>query len=130
LPIHRISEDSWTHQLRDAQLPSDLYKQRSAINRYFDQALDLAESHDIESVMRYALRRIASTVIRKDNWEYFEAHLCRVAFAHPNTMQDIAEILATYRRYGYPINRTRITRVCQKTIEYAAPLGHHSEVAW
>jgi hypothetical protein len=128
--VQEISEDYWTHQLRSFEISRSGKKQLSDINHYFELSRDLAKRNSDESVMTYALKRIASTIIRKENWSIFESHICHVAMAYPNTLQIFTRLMGTYAKYRYPINRNRLSRVVNAIIEDHAPLGHHSEVVW
>lgn len=128
--VIEISDDYWTHQLRNFSIATGVRRQSSDINHYFELAKELAQKNSDESVMVYALKRILSTIIRKECWDIFEAHVCHLAIAYPNTLQTIARLFSTYARVGYSINRTRLSRLVNAVIEDHAPLGHHSEVAW
>jgi hypothetical protein len=128
--VEELEEDAWTHTIRNFSIAPDGQRQRSDVNHFFEIARDLARCHPSESVMTYALRRVSSVILRKDNWAPFEAHLCLVAGAHPVTLQTIARLLSTYERLGYPLNKTRLSRLINSLISDHAPLEHHSEVAW
>ena len=125
-----LREDTWTHALRSFTIAPDGQRQRSDINHYFDVARDLAGTHEDESVMVYALRRAGSVIVRTENWAPFEAQLCLVAAAHPVTLQTVARLLSTYARLGYPISKSRLSRLINSLISEHAPLEHHSEVVW
>lgn len=128
--VIELSDDFWTHQLRNFSIASGGRRQCSDINHFFELAKELAKKNVDESVMVYALKRVSSTIIRKECWGSFEAHVCHVALAYPNTLQTIARLLSTYARIGYPVDLTRLARLVNAAIEDHAPLGHHSEVAW
>jgi hypothetical protein len=128
--VHEISEDSWTHRLRSFNIADSGKKQRSDLNHFFDFALELGHQFVDESVIKYALRKVSATVIRRENWSLFEAHLCRLAVGYPHALQNIARILATYHLYGYPLCAEAIGRFCNAIVIEQASLGHHSEVAW
>jgi hypothetical protein len=125
-----FEEDSWTHKLRSADIASDGQRQRSDLNHYFELAREISRDYTDESVMVYALRKLGSTIVRKDNWATFEAQLCLVAAAHPVSLQTIARLLSTYAGLGYPVDRRRLSRLVNSLISEHAPLEHHSEVAW
>lgn len=128
--VEDLEEDSWTHVLRGFSIATAGKKQRSDVNHFFELARDLAKKHEDESVMVYALRRVSSVIVRKENWTSFEAHLCRVAPAHPVTLQPISRVLSTYAGLGYPIDKTRLSRLVNALLGEHAPIEHHSEVAW
>jgi hypothetical protein len=128
--VIEITDDYWPHRLRSFEIAGAGRKQTSDIHHFFELAKELARSNADESVMLYALRRVSSTVVRRESWEAFEAHICHVALAYPNTLQTVARLLSTYAQVGYPLQRPRLSRFVNAVIEDHAPLGHHSEVAW
>jgi hypothetical protein len=128
--VIEITDDYWTHQLRSLSIANSGRRQVSDINHFFELAKDLARRHLDENVITYALKRVSSVLIRKENWNSFEAHVCHVAMAYPNTLQTVARLLSTYARVGYPINQNRLQRTINAVVQDHAQLGHHSEVAW
>lgn len=128
--VFNLIDDYWTHQLRSFEFRSAVRPQKFDINHFFELSKELAQRYSDENVMAYALKRVSSEVIRRENWAGFEAHLCHVALAYPNTLQTVSRILATYRYHGYPIGKSRIARLVKVLIQDHAPLGHHFEVAW
>lgn len=128
--VLEITEDYWPHQIRNFQISKSSRRQASDIHHFFELTKNLARQNSSESVMPYALKRIYSTVVKKANWEIFEAHLCHAAYGYPNTLQTVVRILSTYGRFKFPINRDRLELLFNALISEHAPLGHHSEVAW
>ena len=128
--VIEISDEYWTHQLRSFEIALSGRKQASDIHHFFELSKELAKQNSDESVMAYALKKASSVLIKKENWKYFEAHLCQVALAYPNTLQIVARIFSTYSRAGYKIDFAKIARSLNAVIEDHSPLGHHSEVVW
>jgi len=128
--VLEISEDYWPHQLRSFTISEAGRKQAADIHHFFELAKELARKNKDENVMAYALKRASSVLIRKENWSVFEAHLCHVALAYPNTLQILARVLSTYSGVGYRLNKTALERLVNAIIQEHAPLEHHSEVAW
>lgn len=129
-PVSEIVDDYWTHQLRSFEIDKRARKQRSDIHHFFELAKAIAAKNADENVMTYALKRASSVLIKPENWESFEAHICHVALSHPNTLQTIAQIFATYKFHAYKLNGRRIQRTLNALVVEHAALGHHSEVAW
>lgn len=129
-PVSEIVDDYWTHQLRSFEIEKNGKKQRSDIHHFFELAKDIATKNADENVMTYALKRASSVLIKPENWELFEARICHIALSHPNTLQTIAQILATYKFHAYKLNTPRIQRTLNAIVIEHAALGHHSEVAW
>lgn len=130
IPIHTLTDDVWTHPIRALEIPGKGLAQLNAIHNYFDTVLTMSRVHPDESVVKYALRKISSVIVTKENWPSFEAHLLRAALAQPTALQVVAAFLCTYQKYGYPIDRKAIGKICAQIIEKASSLNHHSEVIW
>lgn len=129
-PVSEIVDDYWTHQLHSFSIDKQARKQKTDLHHFFELAKDLAAKNRDENVMMYALKRASSVLIKPENWEIFEAHICHVAMSHPNTLQTIAQILCTYKFHAYELNKKRIHRTLNALIAEHGSLGHHSEVAW
>jgi hypothetical protein len=129
-PVQDLVDDYWSHQLRSFELAKEGRRQRSDIHHFFELAKDLAAKNSDENVMTYALKRASSVIVRHENWDVFEARICHAALSHPNTLQTVSQIFATYRHHGYRLNQVRIRRTINALISEHAALGHHSEVAW
>ncbi len=129
-PVSEIVDDYWTHQLHSFAIEKKARKQKTDLHHFFELAKNLAAKNKDENVMTYALKRAASVLIKPENWEIFEAHICHVAMSHPNTLQTVAQILWTYKFYSYELNQPRIQRTLNALIAEHCALGHHSEVAW
>ncbi|MEN4952820.1 RNA-directed DNA polymerase [Stenotrophomonas sp. TWI819] len=125
-----LADDLWTHELRAFQISGKATTQSRDLHYFLEIAKRTAARNTDESVMLYAIKKAASKVIRRENWKSFVAHLCHVAIAYPNTLQQVERILSTYVRIGYPIDRGALGRLANSIIEEHAPLNHHSEVAW
>lgn len=127
--VSKIVDDYWTHQLRRFEIDKSNRKQRSDIHHFFELAKDLAGKNAGENVMTYALKRASSILIRRENWDAFEAHLCHISLSYPNTLQTVSQIFATYKFHSCKLNSRRIQRTLDAlTVEHAA-LGHQSEAA-
>lgn len=125
-----LSDDLWSHQLRAFSISNRSKAQARDLHHLFELAKRLARENTDESVMLYALKRASSIVVRPENWATFVAHLCHVAIAYPNTLQQIETMISTYVDIGYPIKKEPLGRLVNSIIKEHAPLSHHSEVAW
>ncbi|WP_224045060.1 RNA-directed DNA polymerase [Paraburkholderia unamae] len=128
--ILEITEDFWSHRLRDFSIAKGGSRQASDFSHFFELAKELARVNSDESVMMYALKKASSVIVRKQNWDRFEAHVCQVAMGYPNTLQTVARLFSTYKAVGYKLGQIRLSRFVNALIEDHAPYGHHSEVAW
>ncbi|MBC8726110.1 RNA-directed DNA polymerase [Paraburkholderia sp. 31.1] len=128
--VLEITDDFWSHRLRNFSISKNGTRQASDFSHFFELAKELARLNADESVMIYALKKASSVIVRKQNWDRFEAHVCQVAMGYPNTLQTVARLFSTYKSVGYSIGKIRLSRFINAVIEDHAPLGHHSEVAW
>ena len=128
--VSEIADDFWVYEIRSFDFGKTRKAQRTSIHQFFELAKILARKNADENVMTYALKRASSVLIKPENWDAFEANLCHTAISHPNTLQTIAQIFATYKHHGYRLNSQRIQRTLQALIHDHSPLGHHSELAW
>lgn len=132
ISCEKLMEDAWTHSFSEYELAPDRVKQRRQLTHYFDMAFSMAEKELEQNVMQFAIRKMQSEIIKKDNWPVFEAFLLRSALAYPNTIQDVVLIADTYFRYGYPlqISPRGWRGVINNIICEHASAKHESEVAW
>lgn len=127
-----LAHDPWVHAFDTFEFAQSRSLQRRDLHRFFDMAFSLAQQHDDESVMQYALRRIEGEIVKLPNWDVLSAYLMRCMATYPNTMQVCVEIIDTYRRYlpAGVFNARRWDKFIPAQIAYFAPLERHSEVAW
>jgi len=125
-----LEVDSWVHELRHFDFSHTKSRQAQELHHFFQIAFAHANRHQNESVMKFALRRVAVELIRKDNWKLFESYLLRVANTYPDTLQLVAQFLCTYREVGFSIDLVALRRTLEALLREHAPYGHHSEVAW
>ncbi|MCB5207724.1 RNA-directed DNA polymerase [Methylovorus mays] len=130
MEIELLAEETWKYSLQQFSFEYSKKNQRNSINHYFDLAYRSAKNHTDENVMVYAVKKLKSQIIKKENWDLFEAYLCRILLTYPNTIQDISQILTTYQKYDYPLNDVRLKRTINQIIIDHALFDHHSEIAW
>lgn len=125
-----LIEESWKYKIKGANFADAHIAQRGDIHKFFEDLIALEKAYRDESVVKYGLKIASSSIIKRQNWQVFEAYLLHCGFAYPNSLQTIASLLATYGRYDYPLDRKSIARFCNHTVQTHAPNEHHSEVAW
>lgn len=128
--IDALEVDSWVHELRHFDFSHTKSRQAQELHHFFQIAFAHASHHQNESVMKFALRRVAVELIRKDNWKLFESYLLRVANTYPDTLQLVAQFLCTYREAGFSIDLVALRRTLETLLREHVPYGRHSEVAW
>jgi hypothetical protein len=130
VPVEQLEVDSWVHELRQFPFSHTKSRQQPELHHFFNLAFRLAAAHAGESVMKFALRRVAVEVIRRESWATFESYLLRTAVAFPDTLQLVSQFFATYRRFGYEIDKSAVKRALETILSEGAGFGRHSETAW
>jgi hypothetical protein len=122
--------ESWKYSVKRLSISSPRKQQREDIHHYFESLFLLEKKFRDESLIKYGLKQISSTIIKKSNWSLFEAYLLKCGYGFPNTIQVIAQILATYNYHGYFESNDAIKRFCNNLIRSNAAADRHGEVAW
>jgi hypothetical protein len=128
--LDAIELDLWVHELRQFPFSHTRSRQTAEVHHFFHIALTRAAQFPNESVMKFALKRIATELIRPDSWPVFEAYLLRTAIAYPDTLQLVSQFLLTYREAGYGIDKIALRRMLESILLEHAMRGHHFETAW
>jgi hypothetical protein len=130
IEVKDLIEESWKYNLKQLKINAKKRQQRDDIHNFFEVLLALEKKFQDESLIKYGLKQISSSIIKKSNWSVMEAYLIQCGYSFPNTIQVISHILATYNHYDYPLNKDAIARFCNSVIRVSARSHHHSEVAW
>ncbi len=130
IEVKELISESWKYTIKKLKISSKIKIQKNDIHNYFETIISLEQKHNDESLIKYALKQITSSIIKKTNWPIFEAYLLKCGYSYPNTIQVIANILSTYNKYSYPLNKNAISRFCNNLIIANAECDYHSEVAW
>ena len=130
LEVKGLVEESWKYTLKKLAISAQRRSQKNDIHNYFEELFSLEGRYKDESLVKYGLKQISSHIIKKPNWDIFEAYLLKCGFSYPNALHVIVNIFATYHHFGYPINKIAIRRFCNNLIRTHAIADHHSEVSW
>jgi hypothetical protein len=130
IEVKELVEESWKYSLKKLKISAKKRQQRDDIHNYFEVLFSLEKRFQDESLVKYGLKQLSSSIVKKSNWPVMEAYLLKCGYSFPNTIQVIANILATYNHHGYALNKVAITRFCNNLIRTSAISYHHSEVAW
>jgi hypothetical protein len=80
--------------------------------------------------MKYAIKRISSTLVNESNFKLYQSELARTAISHPICLPEIARIFTTYAFHGFAIDRVALRRLIETVVTEHCPLQHDLEVAW
>lgn len=132
IPVQMLNEDSWTHGIGAFEFSYDVPGQRKDIHRYFDLLFDAEKNNSDENVVLYGLRKLETQIIKRPNWPIFQAYLFRCILQYPNTIQDVATIVATYVGHNFPVKKfkSQWSNILNGLIQQYAAVDGHSEVAW
>jgi len=130
IEVKDLIEESWKYNVKKLEISSKIHKQRDDIHNYFESLFTLEKRFKDESLVKYGLKKISTKIIKKDNWNIYEAYLLKCGYAFPNTLQTITTIFSTYNEYNYPITTKAIERFCNNLIQEHSISESHSEIAW
>jgi len=105
-------------------------KQRNDLNSYFSKSFAFKHKLQDKGILQYALKRVRSVVILKENWNVFESFLLHSAFSDHNTLPVVLEIFELYIIKEYPINKERVKEFLEKLIMLNINRDNHFEVCW
>lgn len=117
----------WVPHLR--VIPIRDGSQRTDLIGFFSRAFELAKDHRDEAILKYAIQRMRSVVVKVSNWPIYEDILLScLAIESGTTPAVVRELL----RYGSlrPQRGARIAEAFSTLIKFHAPLHHGSEIAW
>ena len=128
--VREIVQESWKYSVKKLSVSHKRRQQRDDIHHYFEVLFSLEQKFRDDSLVKYGLKQLSSTIIKKSNSPFAEAYLLKCGYGFPNTLQVITHIFATYNHHGYQLNKEAITAFCSNLLNSASSANHHSEVAW
>lgn len=129
-PLPLALENYWATWLRNFKLGKTKREQRTNLISYFSRAFEFANENPELSILRYAIARLRSTKIDSGNWQLFQNLLLQCVSSEPGTLPYVLELYVRFYNQGYNITTDQLEEVLNSQIQYHAPLGHGSEVAW
>jgi hypothetical protein len=124
-------ENLWTSRIRVfpfRNLAST--SQKHDLTAYFDLLFELLRSFPEEGLMKYAVARLRSEDISKDNWKYFENILIHCVTIEPACIPQVCDQVFFYKSREYPIAKSRWSAALNRIVTERVPLGQSSEAAW
>ena len=130
IEVKELAEESWKYRVKKLSIRPSRRQQHDDIHHFFESLFVMEKQFSDESLVKYGLKRLSATIIKKSNWPIFESYLLKCGYSFPNTLQVIARLLSTYKQFGYPINEVAIARFCNELMRTSAIANHHGEVSW
>lgn len=129
--LPQVLEAPWAEELRAMPIrPSKAGPQATDLIRYFDCVFNYVHTFPNEHVVHYALQRVRSLALKKENWDLFEDLLIQSIMIQPGAIRYAIPILGEYQQIGYRVHKQKLSRMIHAMIDVHARQGHGSEVAW
>lgn len=128
--VRELVQESWKYSLKKLTVSARKRQQKDDIHHYFEMLFSLESRFKDESLVKYGLKQLSSTIGKQSNWAIAEAYILKCGYGFPNTLQVITQILATYHLYDYPLNMSALGAFSRNLLGSAAAANHHSETAW
>lgn len=126
--VDDFRDDDWSNSLRFIEISEDEKPQRRELISLFGRAIEESPRH--EEAVKYAIKKSASVLIDKKNWDIYESYLVRLSTISPNCIPSVCEILYTYHNLGYELNSVRLKRFISLVVEEGVSANWHSEIVW
>ena len=121
-------ESAWASELRAFKFEST--PQTWDLRRFFDRAFELSRLNRDSEVLKYAIQKLRSVDIDRDDWKLIQDLLLQCAMVEPSALAAVVDHLHFYKEKGFPLNVPKVGEVFNALLSSHAPLGHGSEVAW
>jgi hypothetical protein len=80
-----------------------------------------------DSVLKWAIKKLAATPIEKENWELYESLIFKMALSEPAILPDLTKILVTYRNF---VSKRKLASLIKELLTIHITKGHSFEVSW
>ena len=124
------SEELWPVELREHVFRNSTSQQARDIKHYFTKAFHFASESRDQNVLDYALKRVRSVSILKDNVPLLESYVVRAARANPVAFPIAAQILINLKYQGFVLSKSRTEKLVYDVISDSALVGRHGELSW
>lgn len=104
--------------------------QRNDLIAYFDMVFDFFKRYPEEGLLKYAIARLRSEDIVRDNWPLFESLLNHCVIIEPACIPQVCDQITHYRAKRFPIRKHLWSSCLNRIVSERVPLGQSSEAAW
>lgn len=123
-------EREWVSDLRFFSFRDNVRSQRTDIIGYFSKAFEYTKLYPDEYVLKYAISRIKSLLVKPQNWPLYQALLLKSAIAEPSVLPIITRIFVAYSKTSYSLDFDRISETISQIIIYHSKFSHGYELSW
>lgn len=120
-------EAEWTIALNDFTISEKPKSKADDIFNFVSLAFKYSNSYPKDSVLKWAIKKLAATPIEKENWELFESLIFKMTLSEPAILPELTRILITYRKF---VSKRRLLNLIKELLSVHIPKGHSFEVSW
>lgn len=124
-------DPQWLHDLQKhiMNMSTDAVQKRSLLS-FFDLTMSYLEKEPCEPILKYAVIRTSSHIVRASNYPLYQRILLQWATAEPSTLPIVIDFIAFYKSAGVNVDLDEVKGVLQFIIIENCRQGHTSEVCW
>jgi hypothetical protein len=100
------------------------------ISGFFARAFGLAHEYPDDSILSYAIARVASLNMSSTSWSAFQSSMLAAVTADPSCLRHVSREFARAASAGMTLNTSMIEKTLNQLCIYHAPFEHGSEVSW
>jgi hypothetical protein len=104
--------------------------QRNDLIAYFDMVFDFFKRYPDEGLLKYAIARLRSEDIMRENWLLFESLLNHCILIEPACIPQVCDQISYYKAKHFPIRKHLWSSCLNRIVLERVPLGQSSEAAW
>ena len=123
-------EPSWVTELRRFEFRDRISSQHQDIIDFFDCAFRWINNGEGRAVLIYALNKLSSADILKDNWTTTQRLIAQTALNDPSVIYNALYTLLRQITKGHVISPDLVGETLNSIIQDSAIVGHSNEVAW
>ncbi|WP_139362142.1 hypothetical protein [Hymenobacter sp. CRA2] len=120
-------DNGWSSVLSNYKFSSDQKKQLYDLIRYFDISYRYSIDFPLDSVLKYAIKRLNNVNIESGNWSHFESLLMKTAITEPATLHEFSAIMYKNKRI---VDNKKIKEIIFTLLEEHIYKGHSYEINW
>ena len=104
--------------------------QKHDLTAYFDMVFDFFKRFPEEGLLKYAIARLRSEEIHRQNWPLLENILIHCILIEPACIPQVCDQITHYRTKRFPITKKLWSDCLNRIVYERVPLGQSSEAAW
>lgn len=124
-------DPAWTSKIRVFMFRrAGITGQKNDLTAYFDMVFDFFKAFPEEGLLKYAIARLRSVEIHRQNWRLLESILSHCILIEPACIPQVCDQVTYYRTKRYGISKPLWSECLNRIVYERVPLGQSSEAAW